>query len=186
MTKNSTLLRLIGAASVVALLGTMPVHAQQTNTDAAAATAEARVSSGDRALIDEIAEAHIAEIEASKLALEKSQNEKIRTFAQAMIDDHTQSLEALRTLAQSKGITLPTEPDIPHKTLVLALKVLSGSTFDSQYLARVGVGDHERAEQLLEQTINETSDFDLKDYAKNAIVTVRQHLSAARAMDTDK
>lgn len=177
-------IRLAGATCAAMLACAAPLHAQQTNTDPVAATAEARVSSGDRELIRDIAQANLGEIDTGKLALEKSEDEKIRKFAQLMIDDHTKALEELRALAQSKGITLPEETDLQHKTLHTALGLLSGSTFDAQYIARIGIGDHERAEQLLDKTIRETSDQELKVYAERNIKVVQRHLSVARAIDT--
>jgi putative membrane protein len=185
--KNRNLIQLVGAASVVALLGAAPAHAQTTtNKDAASATAEARVSSGDRELMEDIAHANLAEIDTGKLALEKSQNPEVRKFAQMMIDDHTKAQQELQTLAQSKGITLPAETDVQHKTMATALKLLSGNTFDSQYISRVGVGDHERAEKLLDKTIKETSDADLKTYAQKTIKSVQHHLSMAQGMEKTK
>lgn len=175
--------RLAGAACAAMLACAAPLHAQQTNTDPVAATAEARVSSGDRELIRDIAQANLGEIDAGRLALEKSEDERIRKFAQLMIDDHAKALEELRVLAQSKGITLPDETDLQHKTLSTALGLLSGSVFDSQYIARIGIGDHERVEQLLDKTISETSDQELKVYAERNIKVVQHHLSVARAID---
>lgn len=181
--KNKNLLQLVGAASVVALLGAAPAHAQTTNRDAAAATAEARVSSGDRELMEDISHANLAEIDTGKLALEKSQNPEVRKFAQMMIDDHTKAQQELQTIAQAKGITLPTETDIQHKTIATALKILTGNTFDKQYISRVGVGDHERAQRLLEKTQKEASDFDLKAYATKTVKAVQHHLSVAKSME---
>lgn len=178
-------MRLSGAACAALLTCAAPLHAQQTNTDPVAATAEARVSSGDRELIRDIAQANLGEIDAGKLALEKSENEQVRKFAQLMIDDNTKALEELRALAQSKGITLPDDTDLQHKTLKTALGLLSGSTFDSQYIARIGIGDHERAEQLLDKTISETSDQELKVYAQRNIKVVQRHLGVARAIDAE-
>lgn len=183
---NGNVARSIAISAITLLMGVAPVHAQQTNADAAAATAEARVSSGDRALMNDIAQANLAEIDTGKLALEKSQNEQVRKFAQLMIDDHTKAQATLQSIAKSKGITLPTETDMAHKTLTTALRLLSGTTFDKQYIARVGVGDHERAEELLEKTIKETSDQELKAYAEKTIKTVQHHLSVARSMDAAK
>lgn len=180
------LLQLIGATSVVVVLG-VAAHAQtSTAKDPAAATAEARVSSGDRALMQDIAQANLAEIETGKLALEKSQNADVKKFAQTMIDDHTKAQEELQAIAQSKGVTLPTEPDMQHRTLATALKLLTGNTFDHQYISRVGVGDHERAEKLLDKTIKETSDQDLKAYAEKTIKSVQHHLSLAQAMEKNR
>lgn len=184
--KNKSLPALVGTALAAASLFALPVHAQQTNTDAVAATAEARVSSGDRELMQDITHANLAEIDTGRLALEKSKNEQVRKFAQMMIDDHTKAQQELQTIAQSKGITLPTETDLQHKTIATALKLLSGDTFDSQYIARVGVGDHERAESLLDKTIRETSDEDLRAYAQKTIKAVQHHLATARSMDAAK
>ncbi len=186
--KNRNLLQLIGTASIVTLLGTTPVHAQTANdaTNPAAATAAARVSSGDRALMEDIAHANLAEIETGKMALEKSKNPEVRKFAQTMIDDHTKAQSELSALAQNKGVALPTSPDLAHKTIATALKLLSGTTFDNQYISRVGVGDHESAQALLQKVQTNADDADLKAYAAKTIKAVEHHLSMAKAMEAKK
>src|SRR5262245_42526394 len=40
-----------------------------------------------------------SEIELSKIALDKSQNQQVREFAQMLIDDHTQAVQKLQPLA---------------------------------------------------------------------------------------
>jgi putative membrane protein len=183
--KNRNLPQLMGTALILALLGTTSLHAQ-TTSDAAAATAAARVSSGDRALMEGIAHANLAEMETGKMALEKSKNDEVRKFAQMMIDDHTKAQSELSTLAQKKGVALPTGPDLSHKTIATALNLLSGTTFDSQYIARAGVGDHERAQALLEKVQTNADDADLKAYAAKTIKAVEHHLSVAKAMEAKK
>src|SRR5690606_40893196 len=71
---------------------------------------------------DGIRDFHVTGVQtcALPISLEKSENEQIRKFAQLMIDDHTKALEELRALAQSKGITLPDDTDLQHKTLKTA------------------------------------------------------------------
>lgn len=63
----------------------------------------------------DLAEASIAQIQTGKLALEKGKSDKVKSFARHMVDDHTKALSELQTLAQSKGVKLPEDTDLPHK-----------------------------------------------------------------------
>jgi putative membrane protein len=138
----------------------------------------------DTSLLTDLAQANIAEIESARMALEKSRNPEVRKFAQQMIDDHTTALDELRTLAQNKGFTLPEETDLQHKTLATALRILSGDTFDSQYMKRAGVNDHERTLTLLQKTQRSAKDADLKTLAAKMLPTVQSHLQMARQIST--
>jgi putative membrane protein len=136
----------------------------------------------DSRMMSDLAHANIAEIETGKMALEKSQNEQVKKFAQQMIDDHGSALKELQTLAQSKGMTLPDSTDIQHKTISTALKVLSGDTFDKQYVTRVGVNDHQRTLTLLQKAQKGAKDPDVKALATKMVPTVQHHLTMARQM----
>lgn len=142
----------------------------------------ARLARNDLSMMTDLAQANIAEIETGKLALEKSRNDQVKKFAQEMIDDHTAALQQLQTLAQAKGVTLTGETDLQHKTRATAMRALSGDTFDSQYLKRVGVNDHQRTLQLLEKAQRSSTDPDLKAMAGKMIPTVQDHLQMAQQM----
>ena len=58
---------------------------------------------------NEAAQGGMTEVELSNLALQKSQNEEVKTFAQMMVDDHTKANDELKMLAQNKSVTLPTK-----------------------------------------------------------------------------
>lgn len=136
----------------------------------------------EMSLMTDLAQANIAEIETGRLALEKSQNPQVRKFAQQMIDDHTAAQQQLRALAQTKGVTLTEETDLQHKTLATAMKVLTGETFDSQYLKRVGVNDHQRTIELLQKAQTNARDPDVKAMAAKMLPTVQGHLRMAQQM----
>lgn len=138
------------------------------------------VSRDDSKMMTDLAHANIAEIETGKLALEKSQNEQVRKFAQHMIDEHTSALKELQTLAQAKGVTLPDGTDLKHKTMATALKVMSGNSFDTQYMKRAGVGDHQQTIELLQKTQKNAKDPELKAMATKMLPTVREHLKMAQ------
>jgi putative membrane protein len=140
----------------------------------------AMVSRDDSKIMTDLAHANIAEIETGKLALEKSQNEQVRKFAQHMIDEHTSALKELQTLAQAKGVTLPDGTDLKHKTMATALKVMSGNSFDTQYMKRAGVGDHQQTIELLQKTQKNAKDPELKATATKMLPTVREHLKMAQ------
>ena len=140
----------------------------------------AMVSRDDSKIMTDLAHANIAEIETGKLALEKSQNEQVRKFAQHMIDEHTSALKELQTLALAKGVTLPDGTDLKHKTMATALKVMSGNSFDTQYMKRAGVGDHQQTIELLQKTQKNAKDPELKATATKMLPTVREHLKRAQ------
>ena len=70
---------------------------------ASGSAAASSVSQEDRAMIEDLAEANIAEIETGQLALTKSQNPRVREYAQKMIDDHGMAQQELQQMAQAKS-----------------------------------------------------------------------------------
>lgn len=177
---------LAAAAAVCALaLAALPAGAQGTSGSGTASGTGAMVSRDDSKMMADLAHANIAEIETGKMALEKSKNEEVRKFAQHMIDDHTSALKELQTLAQAKGVTLPDGTDMKHKTMAAALKVMTGNSFDSQYMKRAGVGDHQQTIELLQKAQKNAKDPELKAMAVKMLPTVQAHLKMAQQGVTD-
>jgi len=137
-------------------------------------------SRDDSRMMVDIAHANLAEIDTGKLALEKSQSDTVKKFAQQMIDDHTAALKELQTLAQSKGVKLPDSPDMKHKTMATALRAMSGTSFDNQYMKRSGINDHEATLALLKKVQANAKDADLKAAAGKMLPTVQHHLQMAQ------
>ena len=57
--------------------------------------------------VDAATEAGIAEVVTGNLALEKSQNAEIKTFAQQMVTDHTKANQKLGDIARKLDIKVP-------------------------------------------------------------------------------
>ncbi|MDB5744680.1 MAG: hypothetical protein JWR68_2995 [Polaromonas sp.] len=170
-----------GSSSATGAAGVTSTGAPRVaGTTAATGTTGAMVARADSKMMADLAHANLAEIETGKMALEKSQNEQVKKFAQQMIDDHTAAQKELQTLAQSKGVTLPDSTDMQHKTLATAMKAMTGDTFDSQYMKRVGVNDHQRTLQLLQKAQKNAKDPDLKAMATKMMPTVQHHLEMAQ------
>lgn len=140
------------------------------------------LSRADQRLMQDIAKANLAEIQAGKVALEKTQNQEVKNFAQKMVDDHTQALQDLQQVAQAKGVTLPTEPDRKHQTMVKKLQGMSGDAFDRSYMAQGGMADHRNTHRLLQQAQSRAIDPDLKALVAKTVPVVDQHLSLAQQL----
>lgn len=158
-----------GLALALTAVVCVPVLAQSTT-----------LVSSDQSMLKDIAQANLAEVESGKLAVEKSQSEDVKKFAQMMVDDHSAALTEVQKLAEEKNVTLPTTPDVKHKATMVEFKALSGKTFDSRYVKQAGVGDHEATDKLLKKTQANAKDADLKALAGKMLPVVEGHLQHAR------
>jgi predicted outer membrane protein len=129
--------------------------------------------------VGDLARGNMAEISLSQMALERSQNESVKQFAQMMVTDHTAAGTELQTLATSKNITLPTAMDQKHQSAMTKLGGESGSAFDRDYMKQM-VNDDEKTLSLLQKQADKGTDADLKAFAAKMVPIVQGHLTAAR------
>lgn len=141
--------------------------------------AGAKLSDREEKMIKQLAEANMAEINAGKLAQDKAQSEEVKSFAKKMVDDHTKALDDLKQIAQSKGVTLPTEPNKQQMAMEKKLEGLSGEQFDRQYMKQAGDRSHKQTHQLLQKAAK-AEDTDLKNYATKTIAAVEGHQQMAK------
>lgn len=147
---------------------------------AGAWAAKDNVAHADAAFMKNAAEAGLAEIEASKLALTKAANTQVKGFAQQMVDDHTKAAEELKALAASKNVTLPTEPGMLQKAGLKALQGADGAKFDARYAEQFGVKAHEDTLRLFQNAANKSKDNDVKAFVQKTLPTLRHHLEMAK------
>lgn len=152
-------------------------------TAPAAAAAHAgnasKLDRSDRKVLEMMAEANIAEINAGKLALSKASNPEVKAYAQRMVDEHTKFLAEVQAMAQAKGVELPTESNVKHKAKEAMLKALSGDIFDRTYVKQSGRRDHRVTHEKLREDIDKIKDADIKALAMKMRPIVEQHLMAA-------
>lgn len=169
------------ALPVVALsaliLAVFPAGAQNRGELADAAS---QITPGEVSSMGTLAEAHMADMEAAQLALEKSGSPQILAFARQEVDEHRAALEALRMLAQARGVSLPEETTIRNKSQSVALKSLSGSQFDRQYLKRIGISEHQRLMGLLREVQASAQDSALQALVEKMLLAAQSHGQKAR------
>jgi putative membrane protein len=129
----------------------------------------------------EAAQGGMAEVMLANLALEKSNNEEIKSFAQKIVTDHTAVGEELKTLAASKNVTLPTDISAKQKASMDKLSNLSGTDFDREFM-KLMVKDHGAAVKLFQKQADGGTDADVKAFAAKNLPTLQEHLSMARTM----
>lgn len=174
MMKTTILKAMLTAALTVAVAAPLAASAQTMNTPAKSA-----LSKTDQEIVIGMARANMAEVEAGKLALANGESAEVKAYAQQMVDDHTKALADVTTLAQEKGVTLPTELDAKHKAMAAKLSKLKGAKFDHMYMTQAGVADHKQVHAMLKKDEKRATDPAVKALAAKMLPTVEQHLHTA-------
>lgn len=132
------------------------------------------------AFVKKAAQDGMTEVAVGKVALEKSQDPAVRSFAQKMVTDHGKANAELSSIAQAKGMEVPKELDAEHQGMVDALSSKSGTEFDREYSQHMNM-DHAKAIALFEGA-TKTSDADLANFAKKTLPTLKQHKQLAEKL----
>jgi putative membrane protein len=140
------------------------------------------MAAADRDFVSLAASGDTFEIETSRLALDKTQADAVKTFAQHMIDDHTKISDQLRSIARSAGITDMLSMNATHSADLERLRALSGRDFDREYAAQAGVAAHQEAVALFTQTSRTAADAQLRSYAEQTLPHLREHLQQAQTL----
>jgi putative membrane protein len=119
------------------------------------------------------------EINSSQIALQKSQNPKIRSFATMLIKDHQKTTAATMKAAQKAGLT-PTPPMLDAGTTasITELQNASASDFDRLYIGQQ-IPAHQAAFSLHSHYANAGDKPQLRTTARAAIAPVQHHLDMA-------
>jgi putative membrane protein len=146
----------------------------------APATAPAAVAEGDRTFAEKAASAGLAEVAITQHVMEKAASADVRKLAEHLHKDHAKANEELKTLAATKGLTLPAAPEGEKKAAVEEINTLSGADLDRTVLPKLDAA-HRESIKLFEREANEGSDPDLKAFASKTLPTLREHLKMVEA-----
>ncbi|MGS5087033.1 DUF4142 domain-containing protein [Hydrogenophaga sp. A37] len=141
-----------------------------------------KLAEGDQEFLEQAAQNGLAEQSASRLALTKARDQRVRDFAQRMVDEHARVDTELQTLARSKDYTPPKEPSMLQKGKELLIANLGDESFDRRYVSQMGVEAHESNVRLFEAAAREARDPDVKAFATKHLPALRDHLETARTL----
>lgn len=130
--------------------------------------------------IEEASAKNISEIEAAKLALDKSTYPAVKTFAQKMITEHSANNTELRSLATRKKVELSDDAELTSKAKAAILKQRDGESFDVAY-ANNQVSAHKDAIEFYKEAAK-SKDNDVRTFAVATLPKIQHHLQDAEKL----
>jgi len=133
--------------------------------------------SADSSFYKNAAEGGLFEVDAGNMAQAKGNSQAVKDFGAMMVKDHSAANDKLKSLAATKGLTLPTSASVAEMATKTKLDVLSGDTFDKSYI-KSQLRAHRQTIALFKKEIASGQDADAKAFATETLPTVRAHLQA--------
>jgi len=139
-----------------------------------------------------------AEVKLGQLAAEHAQSPAVKNFAQMMVRDHTNGLNALKQAVKGHSIDEPSQLDAKHQAVYDRLSKLDGAEFDREYIVVMVEGHREVKGMIVDRveqsptakgtsggaTDNSPLDASVNQWATKALPTVTQHLQKAEQIQS--
>ena len=113
------------------------------------------------------------EVESSKVALDKAEDQSVKDFAQKMIDDHGAANAKLETIAGEQKLQVPADLDAKHKADLDALNA-AAAPVDETYV-KLQRAAHAEAVTLFESYSQDGDNATLKAFAAETLPTLKMH-----------
>ena len=137
------------------------------------------------AFVRAAAASDLYEMEASRLAEQRSQNTEVKRFAQHMLRDHGKTTGELKgMLPQLQGVSaqqMATSLDRQHQALLEQLQGVQGAEFDRAFV-RQQVQSHQAAVDLFRAYAQSGDDARLKQWASQTLPSLEEHLREAQQL----
>ncbi len=173
---------LIAASAAVLVSGCATTMNEETGADMEAEAEPIGMPTQAPAYIEMAQSSDMFEIESSRLALQRSRDPAVRSFAQMMINDHTRLSGEMMNMARSMRLPMPPMQMMPrHAEMMERLSAASPAEFDMMY-RREQLMAHEEA-LMLHRTYAERGDYPpLRALAARAVPAVEMHLAEVQRL----
>lgn len=158
-----------------------PGTSANTGASASPSAGTTSVSAADRSFATKAAQAGTAEIADAQIALQNSDRQDVKDFAQRMVTDHTKAADQLKLIAGGEGITLPTGESKADQSDTNALQKLKGAPFDRRYI-EIQRKAHQQAVALFTAESKSGKNSQLKSFAGQTLPTLQDHLKMATGL----
>jgi putative membrane protein len=125
----------------------------------------------------------LAEVNVSKIALERATDPELKRFSRQMVQDHTQMNRELLDLVSQKGIRIPQVIDARAQFCAESLAGLSGAEFDKCY-AKAQLLIHMEAVATFKAEAERGRDPQMKALAARALPKIEEHLHMIKPIAT--
>ena len=127
----------------------------------------------------------MADIEASRLAHQKSESKEVKDYTIVVINDRTTANQHLAKIAKQLDLPVAPREEVVEKAKVLMPQVEEGATFDDEYAASQVKTTQEAIEQL--QQVAQTTDLpQIKAFAEETLPKLHNQLQMARALQASR
>jgi len=171
-----------GAATEQAKPKPKPRPVVRPATFAPAAAANARRMTAEqreeRRFLKDAAASSRFEAEASRMALGKSNDPAVRSFAATLINYHASASNELLHMLHGRGMAAPMLANDQRKVLNRLAK-LHGSKFDREFLREVALKNQQEDVQVYEKASLVAREPRLKGWIDRTLPTLRYHLASA-------
>ena len=162
-----------------------PVNPAMFAPAAAAATKAMPVQQRDeRRFLKDAAAGGRFESDASRLALAKSNNAGVRSFAATLINHHTAASNELQYMLHVRGMAAPMLANGQRKVLNRLAK-LQGAKFDREFMEELGLKSQQDNVHMFERASLATRDPQLKAWIDKTLPTLRYHLTTVERLVPD-
>ena len=139
------------------------------------------VNDMDKQFMMEAAAGGNTEVAASQLALSMSANDRVKSFANMMVNDHTKAGGELKSMASAKNVTLPDSVMPKQHDALDKLRKTSAAGFDKAYMDMM-VKDHKETVDKFKMASEKCENGDIKTWAANTLPTLKMHTDSAMAV----
>ena len=125
------------------------------------------LSAKDKTFMKKAAKGGMMEVAMGKMAEQNAQSDDVKSFGKRMVTDHSKANEELKSIAEKKGVKLPSkEPTEKWSS-------------DKAYMNMM-VKDHEKDLAEFQAEAKDGSDPDVKNFADKTAKVVQEHLDLAK------
>ncbi len=127
----------------------------------------------------------MADIEASRLAHQKSESQQVKDYTIVVINDRTTANQHLAKIAKQLDLPVAPREEVVDKAKALMPEVKDGTTYDQAYAASQVKTTQEAIEQI-EQVAKSTDVPEIKAFAEETLPKLQNHLQMARALQASR
>ena len=159
--------------------------ATTTSTDATSSTSSGTTNvvtdEKSSSFLTKVTNSGMAEVQLAKLAQQKATIDAVKNFAAMLEKDHAAVNDQVRTLAGQRNVSLPATPSDDKQKMYSDMEKMTGKAFDKEYISMM-VKSHNDGISLFDDTKNNSTDIDVKNFADKTLPALKMHLDSAKAI----
>lgn len=129
-----------------------------------------------------VAAGNLFEIESGKLALDRTKSDRVKAFADRMIEDHGAANLKFKQAVSAANLTAPPEKlDAQHQAVFDDLKARDAGTFDKAYID-AQYKAHVETIDLFKSYVRGGDHWRLRQFADELLPTLHAHLDHVKKM----